>query len=165
MLSLIPKNGKDTRYLKSWRPVSLLATDYKILAKTLATRLQKVISNLINPDQVGYIKGRHIGQNIRSIEDILLLSKKHNISGLLVLIDFEKAFDTVEWDFLFESLKSFNFGQTFRAWIKLLYTNISSCTINNGYFSRNFTLGRGIRQGCPLSALLFILVAEILSIT
>ena len=164
VLSLIPKNGKDTRYLKSWRPVSLLATDYKILAKTLATRLQKVISNLINPDQVGYIKGRHIGQNIRSIEDILLLSKKHNISGLLVLIDFEKAFDTVEWDFLFETLKSFNFGQTFRAWIKLLYTNISSCTINNGYFSRNFTLGRGIRQGCPLSALLFILVAEILSI-
>ena len=119
---------------------------------------------MINPDQVGCIKGRHIGQNIRSIEDIILLSEKYNISGLLVLIDFEKAFDTVEWDFLFKSLKSYNFGQTFRAWIKLLYTNISSCTLNNGYFSRNFTLGRGIHQGCPLSALLFILVAEILSI-
>ena len=67
VLSLIPKNSKDTRYLKSWRPVSLLATDYKVLAKSLATRLQKVIPNLINPDQVGYIKGRHIGQNIRFI--------------------------------------------------------------------------------------------------
>ena len=164
MLSLIPKNGKDLRFLKSWRPVSLLATDYKILAKALATRLQKVISDLINPDQVGYIKGRFISQNIRSIEDIMYLSKKYNIPGLLVLIDFEKAFDTIEWDFLFESLKAYNFGQTFRAWIKLLYTNISSCTINNGHFSRNFILGRGIRQGCPLSALLFILVAEILSI-
>ena len=164
VLSLIPKNGKDTRYLKSWRPVSLLATDYKILAKSLTTRLQKVIPNLINPDQVGYIKGWHNGQNIRSIEDIILLSGKFNISGLLVLIDFKKAFDTVEWDFVFKSLKSYNFGQMFRAWIKLLYTNISSYTINNGYFSRNFTLGRGIRQGCPLSALLFILVAEILSI-
>ena len=164
VLSLIPKNGKDLRLLKSWRPVSLLATDYKILAKALATRLQKVISDLINPDQVGYIKGRFISQNIRSIEDIMYLSKKYNIPGLLVLIDFEKAFDTIEWDFLFESLKAYNFGQTFRAWIKLLYTNISSCTINNGHFSRNFILGRGIRQGCPLSALLFILVAEILSI-
>ena len=94
----------------------------------------------------------------------MFLSKKYNIPGLLVLIDFKKAFDTIEWDFLFESLKAYNFGQTFRAWIKLLYNNISSCTINNGHFSRNFKLGRGIRQGCPLSALLFILIAEILSI-
>ena len=106
VLSLIPNTVKIiTQYLKSWRPVSLLTTDYKILAKALATRLQKVISNLINLDQVGYIKGRHIGQNIRSIEDVILLSEKHNISGLLVLIDFEKAFNTVEWDFLLESLK------------------------------------------------------------
>ena len=115
MPSLIKKNGKDLRYLKSWRPVSLLATDYKILPKVLATRLQKVISDVINPDQVGYIKGRFIGQNIRSIEDFMFLSKKYNIAGLLVLIDFGKAFDIIKWDFLFESLKAYNFGQTFRA--------------------------------------------------
>ena len=70
----------------------------------------------------------------------------------------------VEWDFLFKTLSAFNFGSTFIKWIKLLYKNIFSCTINNGFLSRNFQLSRGIRQGCPISALLFILVAEILSI-
>ena len=91
-------------------------------------------------------------------------TNKNDIPELLVLIDFEKAFDTIEWDFLFKTLKSYNFGKTFINWIKLLYSNINTCTINNGYLSHNFTLERGIRQGCPLSALLFILVAEILSI-
>ena len=91
-------------------------------------------------------------------------TNKNDIPGLLVLIDCEKAFDTIEWDFLFKTLKSYNFGKTFIDWIKLLYSNITACTINNGYLSCNFILERGIRQGCPLSALLFILVAEILSI-
>ena len=80
------------------------------------------------------------------------------------MIDFEKAFDTIEWDFLFRALQSYKFGSGFISWIKLLYSNITSCTINNGYLSNNFELSRGIRQGCPISALFFILVAEILSI-
>ena len=164
VLSLIPKKDNHLRYLKSWRPVSLLATDYKILAKTLASRLQKIIKKLINPDQVGYIKGRYISQNVRTIEDITIYAEKYNIPGLLVLIDFEKAFDMVEWPFLFDTLKQFNFDHTYIAWIKLLYTSICSCTINNGYLSERSNLSRGIRQGCPISALLFILVAEVLSV-
>ena len=83
---------------------------------------------------------------------------------MIGLIDFEKAFDTVEWDFLFVALKQFNLDPTFIIWIKLLYTNIFSCTTNNGYLSKRFPLSRGIRQGCPISALLFILVAEVLSV-
>ena len=78
VLSLIPKKEKDLRYLKSWRPVSLLATDYKILAKTLAIRLQEVITKLINTDQVGYIKGLYISQNVRTIEDIILYTYEYN---------------------------------------------------------------------------------------
>ena len=123
-----------------------------------------MISNLINPDQVGYIKGRYIGENVRIIEDMMTYTSKNNIPGFMVLIDYEKAFDMVEWDFVFETLKNFNFGPAFIKWIKLLYRNISANTINNGFLSRNFNLSRGIRQGCPISALLFILVAEILSI-
>ena len=158
IISLLPKKDRDLRYLKSWRPVSLLATDYKILAKALANRLQKVISKLINHDQVGYIKGHFIGENIRIISNILQYTSENDIPGLLVLIDFEKAFDSIEWDFLFNTLKSYNIGPIFRSWIKLLYSNITSCMINNGYLSNNFYLSRGIRQGCPISALLFILV-------
>ena len=94
-MTLIPKSGKDLRYLKSWRPVTLLATDYKILAKALATRLQKVISDLVNYDQVGYIKGRYIGENVRIIEDMMFYTSKNNIPGFMVLIDYEKAFDMV----------------------------------------------------------------------
>ena len=136
----------------------------EILAKTLANRLQKVIGYLISADQVGYIKGRFIGENVCIIEDMIQYTNKNDIPGLLVLIDFEKVFETIEWDFLFKTLKSYNFGKTFIDWIKLLYSNITACTINNGYLSHNFTLERGIRQGCPSSAILFILVAEILSI-
>ena len=72
ILNLLPKKDKDLRYLKNWRPVSLLTTDYKILTKTLAMRLQKVIPTIVNSDQVGYIKKRYIGENVRIIQDILL---------------------------------------------------------------------------------------------
>ena len=164
LLNLIPKPEKDLRYLKSWRPVSLLATDYKILAKALATKLQQVISTLVNTDQVGYVNGRFIGENIRIIDDMISFSSQNKLPGVLTLIDFEKAFDTIEWSFLLDTLKAFNFGETFINWIKLLYSNIVSCVSNNGSISQYFSLGRGIRQGCPISALLFILVAEIIAI-
>ena len=164
ILNLIPKKDKDLRYLRSWRPVSLLATDYKILAKALAIRLQQVIPSLVHSDQVGYIKGRFIGENIITIKDLIQYSSINQKAGILALIDFEKAFDTVEWSFLFDTLDKLDLGKNFVKWVKLLYTNISSCISNNGYISKYFTLSRGIRQGCPISALLFILVAEILSI-
>ena len=164
ILHLIPKSQKDLRYLSNWRPVSLLQTCYKILTKALAIRLQKILPKIVSSDQVGYISGRYIGENIRTIADLMTCSAKLKIPGYIVLIDFEKAFDSVEWEFLFKTLESFNFGPQFINWIKLLYTNISSCVGNNGYYSNYFQLKRGIRQGCPISALLFILVAEVIAI-
>ena len=83
---------------------------------------------------------------------------------MIALLDFEKAFDTVNWSFVQNTLKAFNFGQNFAKWIKILYTDISSCCMNNGHASEFFNLSRGIRQGCPISALLFIMVVEILAI-
>ena len=81
--------------------------------------------------------------------------------GFTTLIDFQKAFDTVEWSFLFDTLKVFNFRENFIKLIKMLYNNILSCVSNNGYLSNYSTLSRGIQQGCPISALL---VAEILAV-
>ena len=110
------------------------------------------------------MEGRFIGENIRLISDILQFTAQQNLEGIALFIDFEKAFDSLEWDFLLKTLDTFQFGHDFKSWIKILYTNITSCTINNGYASNWFELHRGVRQGCPLSGLLFVLAVEILSI-
>jgi len=86
------------------------------------------------------------------------------MSGILLLIDFEKAFDTVRWTFLHKVLIKFNFGKIFKKWIQIIYNNIQSTVINNGFFSPYFNLCWGVRQGCSVSAYLFLLVVEILAI-
>ena len=164
ILNLIPKPNKDLRYLKNWRPVSILNTDYKILTKALANRLQFVLPKLINSDQVGYLKNRYIGENVRIIDDIMSYTNLKQTQGYIILLDFEKAFDSVEWSFLFKTLKAFNFGPNFIKWIEIVYNSIESCVSNNGYFSQYFKLNRGIRQGCPISALLFLLVVEVMAV-
>ena len=151
-------------YLNNWRPLSLLNVDYKLLAKVMALRLQKFLPQLVNTDQTGYVKGRYIGENIRQISDIIQLTSLRDMPGLILLIDFEKAFDTLEWHFLDKALQVFNFGEDFRKWVKIMYTNINSCVINNGYTSPFFSLHRGVRQGCPLSPFLFVLAVELLAI-
>ena len=126
--------------------------------------MQKVIPRLVCRDQSGYIKGRFIGENIRNIYDIIDYTKLTDKQGMIVAIDFEKAFDSISWEFLFQTLKCFNFGDDFIKWIKIIYTDAQCCVTNNGYYSQFFNITRGIRQGCPISALLFILVVEIMAI-
>ena len=108
VINLLPKKDKDLRFLKNWCPVSLLYTDYKILTKALAQKLQNVIGQIVNCDQIGYIKGRFIGETIHTIHDIVYLTEEQNMNGFITLIDFEKAFDSIEWNLLFKCLKRFN---------------------------------------------------------
>jgi hypothetical protein len=163
IISLIPKGDKNPRYIKNWRPISLLNVDYKILTKVLANRIKKVLPTIIHQDQTAYVKDRQIGQNIRVVQDLIDFCKTFNIDGALLLIDFEKAFDSISWDFLQHALKEFGFGEGFRRWVKIIYSNISSHVQNNGHISERFDLGRGIRQGCPVSPYLFIVCVELLA--
>lgn len=163
VFSLIYKKG-DPDNLENWRPISLLTIDYKIAARVLAKRLQKVIHNIVSLDQQGYIKNRYIGYNIRQIQDIIDYTDILKLDGIILFLDFKKAFDTVEWNFMLNVLHKFGFKESFIHWVKTFYSNITSCVINNGWRSNSFQVNRGIRQGCPLSALLFIIVAEILAI-
>ena len=164
VLCLIPKKGKDLTKLESWRPLSILNTDYKILAKVLAKRLKLGLNEIINPDQIGYMEGRFCGENIRLIADMIEFCKINKTNCIILLADFEKAFDKINWNFLHNCLGHFGFGDVFRKWISILYCDIESCVTNNGHQSEYFKISRGIRQGCPLSALLFLLPAEIIAL-
>ena len=163
IIKLIPKKDAELYFIKNWRPLSLLNTDYKIAAKAIANRIKSVLPNVINNDQTGFLKGRFIGENVRLIDSVIRYAAEKNIPGLLLCIDFEKAFDSLERPFISDSLRYFGFGPSLFNWVKVLYCKSESCVLNNGWSSDLFDIQRGVRQGCPLLPYLFILSAEILA--
>ena len=96
VIKLIPKKDAEPYFIKNWRPITLLNTDYKIVAKTIANRIKLVLLSLINHDQTGFLKGRFKGENIRLIDCVIQNATEKNIPGFLLFIDFEKAFDSLE---------------------------------------------------------------------
>ena len=150
--------------IKNWRPISLINVDAKIISKVLAKRLEKVLPYIIHANQNAFVKGRSIFDALRAIDDVVDYSKRNCLSGILIAIDFEKAFDTLEFNFLIRILHKFNFRPSFIHWIRILYKDVSSAVMNNGFTTGHFPLERGVRQGDPLSSYLFIIAIEILAI-
>ena len=127
IIILLPKPNKDKKLLSNWRPISLLNHVYKILSGALAERLKPMLPNIIHNDQKGFVRGRFMGECIRNTYDIIEYAKNNNKVGLLLLIDFEKAFDSISHSFIIKSLHFFGFGYSFIKWINLLLNDISSC--------------------------------------
>ena len=100
LITLLPKKNKPANLLKNWRPITLLNCDYKIAAKSIANRIMKFLPNVINNDQTGFLKNGFIGQNIRLTERIINHTDMEQIPGLLLFVDFEKVFDSIEWSFI-----------------------------------------------------------------
>ena len=164
IISLLEKPNKDMTKLESWRPLSLLGVDYKIYSKILANRLYTVLPDIINADQVGFLKNRNIGENIMDLLSCLEHAKINELDCVLVAADIEKAFDSTNWETMYSFMEFFGFGVRFLNYIRMLQINSTSCTVNNGYSSNWFDIKRSLRQGCCLSPPLFLIFVEILGL-
>ncbi len=162
IISQIYKGKGDKLMRDNWRPLTMLNADYKILAKVLKSRLKIVMETIVHPNQTCAVSGRDIHDGLLALYNTVESIRLGKQQGVLLSIDHKQAFDLIEWEFLFDTLAAFNFGPNFIKWIKTIYTShkVRSSVQVNGYVSIPFEISRGIRQGCPLSALLYVLVAE-----
>ena len=128
------------KQLTNYRPLSLTNTDYKLITFLFANRVNNVISSIINLDQVAYIKDRYIGTSIRNIMDLFEFCENNDIPGAFLCTDFEKAFDSLEHNFIRKTLQRFNFGNNFINWFDILYNDARFKVKNNGWVSEYYTM-------------------------
>uniref|UniRef100_A0A8C5MBP3 Reverse transcriptase domain-containing protein n=1 Tax=Leptobrachium leishanense TaxID=445787 RepID=A0A8C5MBP3_9ANUR len=159
-LVVLPKPGKDLSGPSGYRPISLLNLDVKIYAKVLATRLNPLLPSLIHPDQVGFIQGRQAYENTRRAAGAIWHLEARGQPSLLLSLDAEKAFDRIEWPFLFALLERMSFPPDFCSAVRALYCNPRADVVIPGSGTSTFPIYNGTRQGCPLSPLLFALTLE-----
>lgn len=159
-ISLVLKKGKLTDAPGSYRPISLIDVDSKIFSKVLATRLKGYLTSLIKDDQSGFIKNRVSQVNMRRLLNTIQYSRDSQNKGLIISLDAEKAYNRIEWFYLFSALESFGLGGDFIKLVKLLYHSLRVSVIVNGMQSSEFVLSRSNRQGDPMSPLIFDLAVE-----
>ena len=160
VITLLKKGGRHVwEGLDDYRPITLFNTELKILARVLANRLQLVISDLIGSEQTFAVKGRSIQDNPHLIREVLE-GLKDDTEAALISLDQSKAFDRVDYRFLATVLETAGFKPEFRRWISMMYHNPQAVVQVNGRRSRVFAVERSVRQGCPLSPLLYVLALE-----
>lgn len=157
IISVIHKEGKVATLCDGYRPISLICNDQKLLTSILAHRIQKHITHLINLDQAGFIPSGQGGNSIRRTLNIITCAKKQRQTSMLITFDAQKAFDTVNWNFLNNTLSVMGFHSNFVDWNRVIYKNPKPRVRVNGCCSDFFDMQRGVRQGDCLSPLPFAL--------
>ena len=146
------------------QPITLLNVDYKLASRAIAGQLLKVIHLVVAKEQRCGVPGRFTGENVALLRDVADYASSSGTSVAILSLDQEKAFNRVDWSFMRSTLCTMGFGPSFISWVDLFYHRVQSAVNVNGYLSSFFRLSRGVRQGCPLSPLLYVLVSEVLAV-
>jgi len=160
IITLLPKDGKDTSDIKNWRPITLSNCDAKIITKAIAIKISKVLESIIDISQTAYVPGRSITDNLRANAFYKNYCKKNNVNAALISLDAKKAFDSVNHKYIEETLKAYGFGDGFLKVFRTLYKDITARIMVNGFASEKIKIERGVKQGDALSCALFILCID-----
>lgn len=155
---------KEKNKIENYRPITLLNTDYKIMTKALATKLGKVAPHIIHPNQAGFVPNRSLYDHTTLTQLIISYCEQTGTNGCLVALDQEKAYDKIAHDYLWRVLEKMNFPTSFINTVKSLYQNVETKINLNGVTSDPIKVNRGVRQGDPISCLLYDLAIEPLAI-
>jgi len=160
VISLLEKKGKDRTIIENLRPISLSNCDIKLCTKAIALRTNKILNKLIHITQAGYVPGRQVTDNIRLLEEMMDRANDIKEKAYLVTLDAQKAFDSVDHNYLLKILEIYGFPSTYINWVKLLYKDLQATVLVNGYTSEWFRIEQSVKQGDALSCALFLLAIE-----
>jgi hypothetical protein len=162
-LVLIPKENNSLSF-NDYRPISLCNLIYKVISKVISNRIKPFLGRSLSAEQLGFLKGRRIQDAIGAAHECIHNIKQKNLKALVMKLDLKKAFDSIDWEFLRLILHAVGFGDKFTNWILSCVTSANFAVMINGEATSFFKSERGLRQGCPLSPYLFILIMEGLSL-
>ncbi len=160
VITMLPKEGKDTKDIKNWRPITLTNCDAKIITKSLAIRMNQIIDKIIDPSQTAYVPGRSVMDNLRGNRFLKNYCKTNNIEAVLTSLDAKKAFDSVDHKYIELVLSKYGFGNNFVNYFKTIYRDLTAKILVNGHFTESFKVERGVKQGDALSCAIFIICID-----